>query len=239
MKNSLLPADVHHSWSDFLTCERIRMINDIAEKIGEDVNPDFENILRFLRVNLDKVKIVILGQDPYPEKGTATGRAFEVGGLKSWDQPFRQVSLKNIIRLIYKSYNGITEYECIPPFNEIKKEIKKGKFRILPPHRLFESWEEQGVLLLNTSFSCIPNCPESHAPLWKDFTCQLIDYISEKHELYWFLWGKRALSLKPVINRGIFFLSRHPMLCSRKYEDDFLKSCCFAETMHIVNWLGI
>jgi len=73
-----------------------------------------------------------ISHDPYPEKGIATGRAFEVGGLKSWEQPFRQVSLKNIIRLIHKSYNNITRYEDIPSFTEIKKEIKAGRFPILP-----------------------------------------------------------------------------------------------------------
>lgn len=239
MSRSLLPEDVHGTWSDFLTGERIRMINGIADRIGDEVNPESENILRFLKADLSNVRVIILGQDPYPEKGVATGRAFEVGGLKTWDQPFRQVSLKNIIRLIHKSYNNITEYGDILSFGEIKREIMEGRFRILPPDRLFESWEKQGVLLLNTSFSCIPNSPESHSLLWKDFSQQLIEYISEKYELRWFLWGKRALSMKPLIKKGIFFLSRHPMLCSPRYEDDFLKSDCFASTKHIINWPGI
>lgn len=235
----LFPDNIHHSWSDFLTGERIRTINEIAERIGENVNPEYKKVLRFLEVDLSNVRVVILGQDPYPEKGVATGRAFEVGGLKTWDQPFRQVSLKNVIRLIHKSYNNITEYGDIFSFEEIKKEIKEGRFPILPPDRLFESWEKQGVLLLNTSFSCIPGSPESHAFLWKDFSRELIEYISEKYSLYWFLWGKRALSMKPAIKNSVFFLTRHPMMCSPKYEDDFLKSDCFEKTRHVINWLGI
>ncbi|NLX76116.1 MAG: uracil-DNA glycosylase [Clostridiaceae bacterium] len=238
MRIPLIPDNVHSSWFDFLSRERLEMIKDISCRIGEDVNPEYNNILRFLNVDLLNVKVVVLGQDPYPEKGTATGRAFEVGGLKSWDQPFRQVSLKNIIRLVYKSYNNITRYEDILSFTEIKKEIKEGRFPILPPDKLFESWEKQGVLLLNTSFSCIPNSPQSHALIWQDFTRELIGYISERFELCWFLWGKHAISLKPVINRGTFFVSRHPMLCSSKYDDDFLKSDCIDKTRHIINWLG-
>lgn len=239
MARTILPEKIHDSWLEFLNNECIEMINDIADKIGENVNPEFNKILRFLNVDLSNVKVVILGQDPYPEKGVATGRAFEVGGLKSWDQPFRQVSLKNIIRLIHKSYNNITEYEDILSFSQIKKEIMEGRFQILPPDRLFEAWEKQGVLLLNTSFSCVPGSPESHEPLWRDFSGRLVGYISEKYDLCWFLWGKRALSMKNTIKRGSFFPARHPMLCSSKYDDDFLKSDCFIRTRQMINWLGV
>lgn len=238
MRISLLPDNIHGSWTDFLSSERIEAIKDISLKIGENVNPECKNVLRFLSINLSNVKVVILGQDPYPEKGAATGRAFEVGGLKSWDQPFKQVSLKNIIRLIHKSYNNIARYEDILSFNQVKKEIKEGRFPLLPPDKLFVSWEKQGVLLLNTSFSCIPNCPESHSPLWQDFSRQLIGYISGRADIYWFLWGKHAISMKQAIKKGNFFISRHPMLCSSKYDDDFLKSDCFIKTKHLINWLG-
>lgn len=234
----ILPDNIHSSWTDFLNAERIETIKDISQKIGENVNPEYKNILRFLSVDLSNVKVVILGQDPYPEKGVATGRAFEVGGLKTWEQPFKQVSLKNIVRLIHKSYSNIEKYEDIFSFNRIKNEIKEGRFPILPPDRLFESWEKQGVLLLNTSFSCVPNNPESHAMLWQEFSRRLIGYISEKYYLCWFLWGKHAISMRDVINKGEFYVSRHPMLCSSKYDDDFLKSDCFTETKHLINWLG-
>lgn len=234
----ILPDNIHSSWTDFLNAERIETIKDISQKIGENVNPEYKNILRFLSVDLSNVKVVILGQDPYPEKGVATGRAFEVGGLKTWEQPFKQVSLKNIVRLIHKSYSNIEKYEDIFSFNRIKNEIKEGRFPILPPDRLFESWEKQGVLLLNTSFSCVPNNPESHAMLWQEFSRRLIGYISEKYNLCWFLWGKHAISMRGVINKGEFYVSRHPMLCSSKYDDDFLKSDCFTETKHLINWLG-
>lgn len=238
MHSSLILDNIHESWHNFLNNERIEMINDILYKIGEYVNPDINNILRFLKIDLSSVKVVILGQDPYPQKGVATGRAFEVGGLHSWDQPFRQVSLKNIVRLLHKSYNNIIRYGDILPFAQIKKEIKEGRFPLLPPDKLFASWEKQGVLLLNTSFSCSPNYPKSHASLWQDFSSQLIAYISNDPNLYWFLWGKHACSMKPLIERGNFIISRHPMLCSSKYDDDFLKSDCFLITKHIINWFG-
>lgn len=239
MKNKMLPANVDSSWYGFLNGGGFKMIAGIAAETGENINPDAENVLRFLKVNLDNVKVVILGQDPYPQKGTATGRAFEVGGLVSWRQNFKQVSLKNIIRLLHKNYNGISSYEDILSFRQIQNEIETGKFPILPPDKLFESWENQGVLLLNTSFTCIPGSPGSHEHLWHDFSCRLLSYISSQRECHWFLWGKHSQQRMMHIKKGIFHISRHPMLCSSKYEDDFLKSDCFLKTSDFINWLGL
>ena len=97
----------HPSWSGLLTEEIVDKLKDIESKIGDNINPEPENVLRFLNNDLSNIKVVILGQDPYPEKGRATGRSFEVGDLHSWNDKFRQVSLKNIIRLIHKNYNNL------------------------------------------------------------------------------------------------------------------------------------
>lgn len=239
MDNKMLPANIDSSWHAFLNDGGFKMINKIAAETGENINPDAENVLRFLKVNLDNVKVVILGQDPYPQKGIATGRAFEVGGLASWRQNFRQISLKNIVRLLHKNYNRIFSYEDILSFRQIQNEIETGKFPILPPDKLFESWENQGVLLLNTSFTCIPGMPGSHELIWYDFSCRLLSYISSRLECHWFLWGKHSQQRMVYIKKGIFHISRHPMLCSSKYEDDFLKSDCFLKTFDSINWLGL
>lgn len=105
-------------------------------------------------MDVDNVKVIWLGQDVYPAKGVATGRSFEVGGLNDWSKPFRQVSLKNIVRLIHKNHYGIIDYKDIKKFSNIQKEIKNGTFQIKSPNYLFETLEDQGVLFLNTSFTC-------------------------------------------------------------------------------------
>lgn len=230
--------EIHPSWMDFLNPERIQMLAEIAQKVGDRINPNSEYVLRFLQTDLSEVKVIILGQDPYPQQGMATGRAFEVGGLESWHQSFRQVSLKNIVRLLHKDYWGITRYEDIHSFTMIKQEMKQGKFPILPPNALFSSWERQGVLLLNTSFTCIPGIPGSHEGFWKAFTKELLGYLSANPRLHWFLWGKHACEKMACIQSGIVHASRHPMLCSSKYPDDFLKSDCFLATGHLIQWLG-
>lgn len=234
---SLIPKDCHPSWSKFLTESILAELDNIEDKIGTNINPSHNNVLRFMNNNLYDIKVVILGQDPYPEKGRATGRAFEVGDLFSWNQKFRQVSLKNIIRLIYKNYNGINEYSKIKKFSEIQKEIKEGKFSILPPDEIFKSWEKQGVLLLNAYLSVEAGNTGSHINLWKNFSEKLLEYISDENKtINWFLWGRMAEEKKQFIKNGKFYISRHPMMCSETYEDDFLRNNCFKDTMDIINW---
>lgn len=236
---TIIPNDIHHSWNKFLRDEIILELKEIEEKIGKNINPTPENVLRFMKNNLYDIRVVILGQDPYPQQGRATGRAFEVGDLHSWHEKFRQVSLKNIVRLIHKNYNGISEYKDIKKFSEIQEEIREGAFTIVPPDEIFKSWEKQGALLLNTYLSVEVGIPGSHISIWENFSQELLNFISlENKNIRWFLWGKMAEGKKPFIKSGKAYISRHPMMCSEKYQDDFLKNDCFKDTMDIIDWRG-
>lgn len=236
----LLPKVVHSSWNSFITEEILAELKMIESEIGNNYNPrDPDKILRFLSIDIKNVKVIWLGQDVYPAKGVATGRSFEVGGLNDWSQPFRQVSLKNIVRLIHKNYTGISSYNEIRKFSEIQKEIKNGTFPIKPPNNLFDSLEDQGVLFLNTSFTCEIGKANSHKMIWRAFSKKVLNYISTQNpNIKWFLWGKEAISTKENIPEGVFCESRHPMMCSEKYQDDFLKFEGFKVTMSEINWLG-
>lgn len=237
MRNLII--DAHESWNEFLNRESIKMELDSIDTFltGKDYNPSNKNILRFLKNDLSKVKVVIIGQDTYPARGVATGRAFEVGGLESWLDPFRQISLKNIVRNLYGSYTDKTSYTS---FNEIKKNIHTGDFDILAPNQLFESWENQGVLLLNGALTCEVGEPGSHSDMWRNFMIEVFKYISEYNkEIIFFLWGTYANSFKDILNNNKIYSSRHPMMCSIKYSDDFLKNRCFYDTKHLVDWLGV
>jgi uracil-DNA glycosylase len=215
------------------------MLDRISIQIGSNYTPAKDKILRFLTADLDRAKVCIIGQDVYFQPDVATGRSFEVGGLRSWDKPFRQVSLKNIIRLIHKSYKGITRYEDIRKYSDIVSEIKNKSFPMLPPAEWFNSLESQGVLFLNSYLTCEMKKPNSHRTIWEEFSRELFCYISlRRPDLNWFLWGNEAISRSQYIKDGILFRSRHPMLCSDKFSDDFLKSSCFRDTMDIINWLG-
>lgn len=236
LKNLILDG-IDSSWISVFE-ENFRYLNDIDNKISmSKFNPDKENIFRFAQNPLENIKIVIVGQDTYPAPGVATGRAFEVGNLRCWNEPFRQVSLKNIVRLLYGSYTEGSSYES---FNEIRKKIQDGSFNILSPDLLFEDWEKQGVLLLNCALTCEINIPGSHSEIWKPFMDEIFKYFCKNNkDAIFFLWGSVAGNVKPLIDDGRkIYISRHPMMCSDKYPDDFLKSRCFYDTKNLINWLG-
>lgn len=236
---ALLPERIHDSWNDFLTIEILDRLDKIESQIGDNFNPERKFVLRFLNSNVYEIQVVILGQDPYPSP-IATGRAFEVKDLASWMQPFKQVSLKNIVRLLYKTYQGIENYSDIPSFDEIKEKIRQGEFHILPPNQLFESWDKQGVLLLNTYLTCEKWISNSHREIWGDFAVEIIQYIVKKNpNANWFLWGKEANQYSYLLPQNKIYKSRHPMMCNEAYFNDFLKSDCFKKTKDRINWLGV
>lgn len=226
---------VHTSWENFISQKDVicELIN-IQSQIGTNYTPNPHKVLRFLTTDLNRVKIIILGQDPYPQDGIAVGRAFEVNGLTSWHEKFRQSSLRNILRAIYLAYNG-----KIISLEEIRKEIKSGGFEILAPNMLFDSWESQGVLMLNTTFTCAVNEAGSHIKIWEGFTDRLFRYISvNKSDAIWFLWGNFARSYEKFAGTNKY-ICNHPMLAGSRSDNDFLKSRCFIDTMKLLNWKGM
>ena len=211
MSELLKAVTVHPSWrknEDFF-----KSMEDSLLKIEEEhfpngfdwktVTPEKSKVLRFLETNLEEIKVVILGQDPYPQKGVATGRAFEVNGLGNWydmDKEGKVIinkSLENILKGIFA-----TEGE-----NEItRKKIKKtteNDSQILPPNKWFEAMEKKGVLFLNTAFTCKINESDSHKNFWSEFTKNLIAHISKNEKIYWLLWGSNAKEYKLYSLDGI------------------------------------
>ena len=124
-------------WEKLLT-DNNEVLQRIYSKLDEDTQSGIEitppeNLrLRFTNRDLSTVKVLILGQDPYPQSGVATGRAFEVGTLHSWFDNFRNTSLKNIVRAIYAAKNdkkAVSDGINIVVVEEIgKAEIKKITF---------------------------------------------------------------------------------------------------------------
>ncbi len=227
------------SWENFLD-ENKELVDSIFTHLKEEtrngieITPPKELRLRFTSRQLSSVKILILGQDPYPQSGVATGRAFEVGTLHSWFDSFRNTSLKNIVRAIYAAGN-----DRILKFNEILQEIKAGNFKILAPNELFAALEAQGVLFLNTAFSCRVGEPGSHIKLWEPFTAKLLSFISKENpEILWFIWGSIAekqtqnLSIKKLV-------SSHPMICCNKPKDFLFDVNMFKQTKDLICWTGI
>lgn len=241
-----LHAPIHSSWNSFLTEEILEILNRFDEAPGKDhYTPIPERILHFLTLPLDKAKVIILGQDPYPQCGVATGRAFEVGTLTSWDSKFRNISLKNIVRLLYKTYTGeIKTYrEILALLPNQLSLFQPNQFNLLPPDQLFKHWEQQGVLLLNTAFTCKVGEPGSHSAFWTPFTRLLLEYINrEQPNLVWILWGNHASEITSGLQLNNAYRTFHPMMCYNRpeRESDFLfgKINPFFELKSRINWIG-
>ncbi len=134
----------------------------------------------------DKVKVVILGQDPYHEEGQAEGLCFSVAD----GVPFPP-SLQNIF-----------------------KEIADDLGRPVPASGSLRRWAEQGVLLLNATLTVRAHQAASHQRHgWEEFTDAVIQCLAnEREHLVFILWGSSAQQKGRVIdrNRHLVLCSAHP-----------------------------
>ena len=230
--------NIHEDYYDFFTVEKVTAINSFIKcmeirKI--EYIPKNEYIFKALRSSISSRKVCILSNEPYSQGEIATGLAFEVKNT-SWVNHEINISLKNILKLLYKTYAGKME-----DIEKIRKEISHNEFNILPPNELFKSWEKQGVLLLNSSLTAIEEKTGEHNKFWHPFTRDLMEYISTKNEnIVYLLWGKEAEQFEKNILNGEIIKSNHPAKGGHSEgEKDFLKGDFFEKTKDIINWLGI
>ncbi|MDD3629559.1 MAG: uracil-DNA glycosylase [Bacteroidales bacterium] len=134
----------------------------------------------------DKVKIVIIGQDPYHGYGQAHGLCFSVP--KGIAKP---PSLQNI-------------------FKELKEDLNIDS----PDHGDLTGWARQGVFLLNAILTVRENTPESHRNIgWENFTNAAIKNLSDKKEhLVFMLWGAYAQEKEKLIDntKHLILKAAHP-----------------------------
>lgn len=154
---------------------------------GKVIYPPGKQIFRaFELCPPDRVKVVILGQDPYHGPGQAHGLCFSVP--KGVPPP---PSLQNIFKEIQDDLG-------LPP----------------PPHGDLTGWAEQGVFLLNAILTVEAHKPASHRQKgWEIFTDRVIQIISEvRPHVVFLLWGKYARSKKPLIDarRHLILEAAHP-----------------------------
>ena len=230
--------NIHEDYYDFFTVEKVTAINSFIKcmeirKI--EYIPKNEYVFKALRSSISSRKVCILSNEPYSQGEIATGLAFEVKDT-SWVNHEINISLKNILKLLYKTYNGKME-----DIEKIRKEISHNEFNILPPNELFKSWEKQGVLLLNSSLTAIEEKTGEHNKFWHPFTRDLMEYISTKNEnIVYLLWGKDAEQFEKNILNGEIIKSNHPAKGGHSEgEKDFLKGDFFEKTKDMINWLGI
>lgn len=165
-----------HQMGDFLRTE--------AES-GRGYLPTGQNVLRAFTRPLADVRVLIVGQDPYPTPGHPIGLSFAV---------------EEHVRPIPRSLQNI--------FKEMQEDLG-----IAPaPHGDLSAWQDQGVLLLNRVLTVQPGNPASHRGKgWEAVTEAAIRALAARGgPLVAILWGRDAQSLQPMLSPTPCITSPHP-----------------------------
>lgn len=183
---------IGNNWDDILKEEYNKsyfekLMNFIEDEYNNyTIYPDKNNIYNALKLTPpDKVKVIILGQDPYINKDQANGLSFSV-------QP------------------GIV----IPPsLRNIFREQRKDLGIIQPNSGDLTKWAEQGVLLLNTTLTVRAGLSNSHQGKgWGIFTDSIIKYLGQKENIVFMLWGNNAKAKRKLIDssKNLILEAAHP-----------------------------
>ena len=184
---------IGNEWDDYISGEfEKEYYITLREKLSEEyrtrtVYPAKENIFNALKFTpYSKVKVLLLGQDPYHGAGQAHGLAFSV--QKGVAKP---PSLLNI-------------------FQELSTDL-----RVVPPsHGCLTDWTTQGVMLLNTVLTVREGEANSHKNLgWTTFTDKIIETLNAREDpVIFLLWGRNAADKLPLITGSQHFVlsAAHP-----------------------------
>ena len=176
---SNLTSLVPPAWREIVDLEDVAQI---GANLGQNFLPSSKLIFKSLEVDPDDVKVVIVGQDPYPNSQHAMGLAFsvpaEVGVLPA--------SLKNI-------------------YKELEADLG-----IIRENGDLSAWLEQGVLLLNMSLTVLPNESGSHSKIgWQVITQQIISDVAKRGAVA-VLWGREAQLMSKYFAIEDKFIAPHP-----------------------------
>lgn len=158
-----------------------------AEYSSRRIYPDMYDIFNALKATpYSKVKVVIIGQDPYHAPGQAHGMCFSV-------KP------------------GV---EAPPSLQNIFKELEGDLGCTVPADGYLMKWAEQGVLLLNAVLTVRAGQADSHKGKgWENFTDKVIEAVNEKEEpVVFMLWGRNARMKKELVTnpRHLVLETVHP-----------------------------
>lgn len=177
-------------WREALApvAQNIRQMDDFLKsetEAGRDFLPARENIFRAFREPMADVRVLIVGQDPYPNPKYAMGLSFSV------NKDVHQLpgSLRNI-------------------FTELKADLNLEA----PPNGDLTLWAESGVLLLNRVLTVQAGATGSHQNTgWEQITdCAISALVNRGGPLVSILWGRAAQSLRPLLQQTPRIESPHP-----------------------------
>ena len=183
---------MHESWKPFLKSEfekpYFKELSEFLHQAYEEktIYPRKSQVFSAFSTDLNEVKVVILGQDPYHTPGAAEGLAFSV--------PDSQPIPPSLINIYKEIDNDIGHHQN-----------KTGSLK---------NWQKQGVLLLNTVLTVEAHHAGSHRGKgWETFTTATIEYLNKtRPHLVFLLWGRDARNKKSLIDQSkhLVLESPHP-----------------------------
>lgn len=158
---------------------------------GHHILPDAHNILRAFTIPLNSIKVLIVGQDPYPTPGHPVGLSFSTE--------------KNVHPLPKSLIN-------------IYKELVNDVHVPMPTNGDLTPWTKQGVMLLNRCLTVEAGLPNSHQGKgWEEITEEAVKVLNNRVDengnylpLVAILWGRNAQSLAPLLTHATLIESAHP-----------------------------
>lgn len=174
---------LHANWIKALG-EKVELLSALEEKLsGEDYLPNQEDVLKSLSYDPKNARVLILGQDPYPNAVDAMGLAFSTARTDGR----LPASLKNI-------------------FTELNSDLGVP----IPSSGDLTPWCEQGVVLLNRTLTCRTGESDSHRDIgWREFTDAVVRVLADQGVVA-ILWGKPAQEVSGYFDPNKLITSVHP-----------------------------
>lgn len=188
MANAL--ALVHDSWKAIFQPVHSQIEAVLKRLDGEETTPPLSQIFAAFEIPLESVKVVIVGQDPYPTEGYATGMAFSVcKGVAPLPG-----SLRNIL-----------------------KELQSDVGATPPDQGDLTPWCENGVLLLNRVLTTKVGVSNAHGSLgWQEITEHICRELGRR-KIVAILWGRSAHELAPLFPLHILGVHPSPLSAHRGF----------------------
>jgi uracil-DNA glycosylase len=181
MSEMLKDSGWHSVLKGFLVSEDFKnILVTLARAVAEDkrFTPPLKQVFRaFQECPYDKLRVIMIGQDPYPQLGVADGIAFSCGNTGKPEASLRYM------------------------LHAVNDTVYDGKHDVKLADPSLARWSNQGVLMLNTALTTEVGKIGKHFDIWQPFIAYLIDMLSKNDRaLTWVFMGKQAQALSDMVD---------------------------------------
>jgi uracil-DNA glycosylase len=170
----------------------------------------------------EAVRVVVLGQDPYPCGAFSTGRAFEAGNVAEWRELEKMfsVSVRTFMLQIAAARSGDASWtRSVAEWPRLRDAIEAGTFDLEPANAIADRWVRQGVLLLNSALTLSrftvegdPHQLRGHLPLWRPFIAAVLRHLAARNRPIAFI-GFGGQAANALADAGVSEGTRGAIAC--------------------------